>query len=416
MDLRFISFIAAFTVSGMAAAQIGTGASVNQNGGIGTGVYVTPDNNNGIGNGASVNNGIGNGASVNNSSNDNHGFFHFGDGQNGNNNGNRNTGYSNNGNNNNGNNGNHGNNGNNSRHHHTDPWRPTPRPGTYVPEPSHGIDVEQREHADVQVQRATVFVDIYSYKHISSDCQTWAMALHNKVVNGLIDTHRINVIDISGQNGYDIYDGDNDRDGSILRARRQRMRQAGGTYALEIQVCGMDCHREINRRDPRMPRWTAEMEYYIRLVDLATGQVVDERDHDPSSDYATQNDPNRAIDLMNAYATERAKYMALNDFHISGDVLQVISLKGSQAKEVAINVGSEAGAVSGTKFDVYAANYVGGQLVKEKIGRIKVHEVKGPRLAYAKVKDGGEAIYQFYHSGRQDRLYIETGEPGIFDY
>jgi hypothetical protein len=394
MSIRFLTLAAAMLVSGMAMAQIGNGATVNQNRntGIGTGATV---GNTGIGNGATVSdNGIGSGVTPNtgytigNGATPGNGNNSFGGSRS-----NRNTGYT---------------IGNGAR-----PRRPQPRPGIYDPDK---VDVEMLSQGHVRANRATVFFDLYSYDNISRRYLPWVEALHNKIVNGLHDTHRVNVIDVSGQNGLDIYDSSRDRDGNILRERRNWMRQKGGTYALEVQISGMDCYTEPNRRDPEHPRWTAEVNYTMRLVDLATGQLLDQKTYDPASDYATTDDQSRAVDMMNTYVAERAKYITLNDFHISGSVLQIIDLKNSQAKQVAINVGVNDGVVRGTKFNVYQAVEVGGQMVKEKIGQIKVSEVKGPNVAYAKVKKGGDVIYQFYHAQRPDRLYIETGEPGLFDY
>lgn len=430
MKIRFFALAAAVLVSGMATAQIGSGATVdqNRNTGIGSGATTnqggmfSPDNsgvntgvtvgNNGIGSGVTVgNNGIGNGATVSDNgigsgvtvngdrntgggmhigaSTDNRRTGHFG----GHRSRSNNDGYS---------------IGNGAR-----PRYPQPRPGVYDPD---NVEADMLKSGHMRTNRATVFFDLYSYDNISYSYQPWVVALHNKIVNGLHDTHRINVVDVSGQNGLDIYDSSRDRDGNILRERRNWMRQKGGTYALEVQIVGMNCYAEPNHRDPSRPTWTAEVNYRMRLVDLATGQLLDQKSYDPSSDYATMGDQKNAIDLMNMYVAERAKYITLNDFHISGSVMQIIDLQRDEAKKVAINVGVNDGVVRGTKFNVYQASIIGGQMVKEKIGQIKVDEVRGPNLAYAKVKKGGDAIYDFYHAQRPDRLYIETGEPGFFEY
>jgi hypothetical protein len=395
---------------------IGQGATVNNNSGIGQGATVnnnsqigqgaTPQNNGQIGQGATPNNSqIGNGATPqNNQGTGRRGLYDslFGGNSNNNNNG-RNTGYN--------------NNGNQNQRGNGRPRRPKPRPGIFSqPESERPLRIDQLKVGNTTAQRATVYVDIYAYGNFNNELYPWATALHNDVVNGLIETGRVNVVDLAGDNSYDVYNGERDRDGSILRARRQRMRTAGGTYALEIQLNGLNIYPERNHRDPSRVVWTAEMDYHMRLVDLSSGEVIDRKDYNPTQDYTQMSGRTEAMEVMDARVASQAKYMTLNDFHISGTVIQITNLKNNQAKEVAISVGPAEGAVRGTKFNVYKASYVGGQLVRDKIGKLKVHAIKGDHLTYAKVTNGGEDIYEFYHMQEPGQLYIETGEPGLFDY
>ncbi|MEF9924109.1 MAG: hypothetical protein RR061_07340 [Muribaculaceae bacterium] len=233
--------------------------------------------------------------------------------------------------------------------------------------------------------------------------------LHDKVVNALRYTDRVNVGEVNDIMELRAYSPNNNNPVEYMRNRYDIMNKQGYYYSLECDVSRIDARWEESSK-----KWVGVTSYTIKLIDTRTGNTAYSLKYNEKDSEYRNEVPEKAITYSLDYVGSRIRTFIFDNFRIQGQILQVISLKKEdEVKEVAINVGPENTAQKGTKFEVYIISKFAGQETTKKIGEIKIEEVKGAQLSLAKVTKGGKEIKIAADKG--ETMMILSAKSGFWD-
>lgn len=273
-------------------------------------------------------------------------------------------------------------------------------------------------------EKATVIVDyFYAGDNVRRIDFQWIDMLRNDIIKELLNTGRVIVVDATSQANLNYMPrGYNENN---MRNRLSTLRSNGGaTYVVQGDVSWIDINRigDSNSHGRHSKRsdddvFDAHMGYNIRFIDIQTGEILGQTTADPKDGSVRTSDPAKSMSTITGRAASEIRRFLIDNVSITGQLLEVLQTKtskhGEEAKTVAINLGSENGATGGVKFDVMIERNIAGHIVKDKIGKIKVTEVKGSDISYAEVKDGGIEILQALRSG--NKLLIKSSKAGFWD-
>jgi hypothetical protein len=271
--------------------------------------------------------------------------------------------------------------------------------------------------------KATVIVDyFYVSNHVENYDIRWVDMLRNEIIHELMNSGRVNVVDAVSVESLN-YSPQSYSESSAM-SRLHTLSSHGGKYVVQGDIDYVDIRR-INKNDSRGVRsknndntvYDARIGYNIRLIDISTGKILGQTIADPKNGSVLTSTPEKSMETVTGRAATAMRRMLIDNISISGQLLQVINTKTkkgvTEAKTVAVNVGSANGATSGIKFDVYISHNIAGHTVSDKIGVVKISEVKGVDISYAEVKKGGADILSAMNSGA--KLTIVSSKAGFWD-
>lgn len=207
-------------------------------------------------------------------------------------------------------------------------------------------------------------------------------------------------------------------------SRLNTLRTHGGKYVVQGDIEFVDIRR-ISRNGSRGVRsrngsdaeYDARIGYTLRLIDISTGEILGQTTADPKVGSVHTSSPEKSMESVTGRAANEMRRMLIDNISITGQLLEVLTTKMKkgveEAKTVAVNVGSSNGAASGVKFDVCISRNIAGHRVTDKIGIIKISEVKGTDISYAEVKKGGAQILSAIRKGA--KLTIKSSKAGFWD-
>jgi curli biogenesis system outer membrane secretion channel CsgG len=271
--------------------------------------------------------------------------------------------------------------------------------------------------------KATVIVDyFYVGGHVRNNEYKWVDMLRNDIIHELVSTGRVTVVDAANEAslnyaplGYNETNANN---------RLNTLRTHGGKYVVEGDIDYVDIRR-ISNNNSRGVRskngddavYDTRIGYTLRLIDISTGEILGQTKSDPEDGSVHTSSPEKSMETVTGRAATAMRRMLINDIAITGQVLEVINTKAKkgveEAKTVAVNVGTGNGAAEGVKFDVFISREIAGHKVSDKIGQIKISEVKGQDISYADVRKGGADILAAMRSGA--KLTIKSSKAGFWD-
>lgn len=263
--------------------------------------------------------------------------------------------------------------------------------------------------------KSTVIVDFfYAGNGVRNNDLGWINMLRNDIVNELMSTGRVKVIDAASmtklQYSPQAYNE------SSENSRLSTLRSNGATYVVQGDVEYIDINR-IRLDNSKDYVYDARIGYNIRFIDANTGELLGQTIADPKDGSVHCSTPQKSMESVTGRAATAMRRILIDDISITGQVLELIDTKttkrGEEAKTIAVNVGSDNGATRGVKFDVYVTHNIAGHKVSDKIGKVKITEVKGSDISYAQVKDGGVAILEAIHNGV--KLSIKSSKAGFWD-
>jgi hypothetical protein len=271
--------------------------------------------------------------------------------------------------------------------------------------------------------KATVIVDyFYVSNHVRNHDYRWVDMLRNEIIKVMISTGRVKVVDSASESSLNYTPrGYSDSNAS---SRLNTLRNHGGKYVVQGDIEAVDIRR-ISNNNSRGVRsrngddalYDARILYTIRLIDISTGEILGQTIADPKVGSVHMSTPEKSMECVTERAANEVRRILIDNISITGQLLEVINTKTKkgveEAKTVAVNVGSANGAARGVKFDVCITRNVAGHRVTDKIGSIKITEVKGADISYAEVKKGGADILSALHSGA--KLSIKSSKAGFWD-
>ena len=271
--------------------------------------------------------------------------------------------------------------------------------------------------------KATVIVDyFYAGSHVSRNDYGWIDMLRNDIIKELIGTGRVSVVDAASVSDLNyIPQGYNE---NSVTSRLRTLKSHGGRYVVlgdieyvDIQRINTTNSRAVRSRDNSNNVYDARIGYNLRLIDIATGEILGQTIADPKDGSVRMSTPEKSMESVTGRAATEMRRILIDGIAITGQMLQVLDTKVKkgveEAKTVALNVGSDNGAAAGVKFDVFTTRYIAGHKVSDKIGKVKITEVKGSDISYAIVKDGGSKILEAMRNG--DKLTIKSSKAGFWD-
>lgn len=242
-----------------------------------------------------------------------------------------------------------------------------------------------------------VCVDEFGYN--TSIGTNWVTNLRNNVIEGILKTGRVKVIDITTIKDLP----------TVNEERLAKIREYGADVLLKGHYNSLDC--QAKTKDGKTHYETAS-DFTLTLENTETGEIISTQNFKntwSSGETAKESITSAlkgAIDDMRKFVDDNFKMEA-----IIKALDQVHPKKG--AKTVYISVGSDAGVqvgsggmntllnagVSGASiFDVYQEIEIAGEKATKLIGTVKAKEVMGANLTLCTVTKGGVEIQKAFEN------------------
>lgn len=256
-----------------------------------------------------------------------------------------------------------------------------------------------------------VCVDEFGYN--SSIGTNWVTNLRNNVMEGILKTGRVRVIDITTLKDLP----------TVQQDRLAKINEFGADILLQGHYNSLDC--QAKTKDGKTNYETAS-DFTLTLVSTESGEIIGTQNFKntwSSGETAKESITSAlkgAIDDMRKFVDDHFKMEA-----VIKALDQIHPKKG--AKTVYISVGSDAGVqvggggmntilnagVSGASiFDVYQEIEVAGEKATKLIGTIKAKEVMGANLTLCTVTKGGVEIQKAFENNIK-LIVISRAAKGI---
>jgi hypothetical protein len=271
--------------------------------------------------------------------------------------------------------------------------------------------------------KATIIVDyFYVSNHVRNYDYRWVDMLRNDIIKELMSTGRVIVVDAASESS--LHYSPRGYSENNASSRLNTLRTHGGKYVVQGDIDYVDIQRISNNgsrgvrsRSGNDAVYDARIGYTIRLIDISTGEILGQTIADPKVGSVRTSTLEKSMETVTGRAANEMRRMLIDNIAITGQLLEVLNTKTKKGVEaamtVAVNVGSGNGAAPGVKFDVCITRNIAGHSVSDKIGVIKISEVKGTDISYATVKKGGAEILSAMRSGA--KLTIKSSKAGFWD-
>lgn len=211
-----------------------------------------------------------------------------------------------------------------------------------------------------------------------SESQQWVMMLKSSILQGLTSTGRIDVIDGQSVSGLSA---------NTAEALVQ-LKSTGAEYLLEAQLESINVESDyINNKT----LYKAKTQYAYQLYSIADGSTVySNRDYHYGN--STQ-DRNAAITDSFGLVDNEIVSMVNNVFRVTGEIKAINETHPKKGiVSVYLGAGANDGVAKGNIFEIFKIMDVAGEKITEKIGEMKVEEVKTGSLSLCKVTKGGKEL------------------------
>lgn len=231
--------------------------------------------------------------------------------------------------------------------------------------------------------KKAVCVDNFSYA--SGIGTNWVTNLRNVVIEGLIATGRVDVLDIKTLS--DLPDKEEER--------LNQLREKGVQVLIKGHYNSLDC--KAKTKDGKTKYETAS-DFTLTLIDLETGATT--ATQTIKNTWYSGSTEEESITKAIQEATDDMKKFVDNNFKMEAVIKaldQVDPKKG--VKSVYISVGSDAGIQPGQMFDVFQEIEIAGEKATKQIGTAKAKEVVNARMTLCTISKGGVEIKEAFDNG-----------------
>lgn len=206
----------------------------------------------------------------------------------------------------------------------------------------------------------------------------WVAKMRSSILQGLTSTGRLDVVDGTTINGLPSATSD-----AILK-----LKEAGVQYYLEATLETITTSTESYNGKTS---YKAKMEYSYQLYDVSSGATVSNM---KDSHYgSSQNGYDAAIADSFGLVDNDVVSMVNNVFRVSAEIKAVNETHPKKGiKSVYLGAGSSDGVAKDNIFEIFKVMDVAGEKITEKIGEMKVVEVKSANLSLCNIIKGGKEL------------------------
>ena len=228
-------------------------------------------------------------------------------------------------------------------------------------------------------QKRTIVLGQTTGSNVSSQ---WISALRNSILQGLTATNRLNVVDGSSMQNLS----------TQTATALTQLKETEAEYLMEAEIVSLTTSSETSSYTNKLS-YKAKLEYAYRLYNVTTGEIIaNERETHYGSSYdnydAAINSSlslvdNDIVKMVNSYFRVVAEIKAINESNPKKGVISVY-----------VSAGSSDGVEKDNILEVFKLMEVAGEQITEKIGEMKVVEVKNANLSLCKVTKGGKELQE----------------------
>lgn len=206
----------------------------------------------------------------------------------------------------------------------------------------------------------------------------WVAKMRSSILQGLTSTGRLDVVDGAAINGLP----------SVTSEAILKLKEAGMQYYLEATVETITTSTETY---DGKTSYKAKMEYTYQLYDVSSGATVSNmKDYHYGSSTSGYD---AAIADSFGLVDNDIVSMVNNVFRVSAEIKAVNETHPKKGiKSVYLGAGSSDGVTKGNIFEIFKVMDVAGEKITEKIGEMKVVEVKSANLSLCNVIKGGKEL------------------------
>lgn len=208
--------------------------------------------------------------------------------------------------------------------------------------------------------------------------QQWIMMLRSSILQGLTSTGRIDVVDGQSVSGLSSNTAD----------ALQQLRGTAAEFLMEAQLEGISVDSEYNNGKTY---YKAKTQFAYQLYYIADGSTAySNRDYHYGNSTQDRNAAiaesfglvdNDIVAMVNNVFRVTAEIKAINESHPKRGIISVY-----------LGAGSNDGVAKGNIFEIFKVMEVAGEQITQKIGEMKVEEIKTGTLSVCKVTKGGKEL------------------------
>ena len=239
--------------------------------------------------------------------------------------------------------------------------------------------------------KPTVCIDEFSYNtRIGSN---WVTVLRSNVAKGLLQTGRLNVVDIRDMSE------PADVESDFLK----------GLYDDNIDVLVKGHFNSLvckSQRYDGVQMYEAGVDYTLTLVDTYTGNTIASHTFQGTSSVGKTEAESISKSLENATVI-RMKKLVEDNFKVEALIKELDEIDPKKgAKTVYVTLGANDGIQAGQTFDVYQEIEVAGEVGSRLIGTAKAKEVLGGGITLCTISKGGIEIKNAFD--KEQKLIVVT--------
>lgn len=206
----------------------------------------------------------------------------------------------------------------------------------------------------------------------------WVAKMRSSILQGLTSTGRLDVVDGAAMNGLP----------SVTSEAILKLKEADIQYYLEATLETITTSKETY---DGKSSYKAKMEYTYQLYDVSLGATVSNM---KDSHYGSStNGYDAAIADSFGLVDNDIVSMVNNVFRVSAEIKAVNETDPRKGiKSVYLGAGSSDGVTKGNIFEIFKVMESAGDKITEKIGEMKVVEVKSASLSLCNVIKGGKEL------------------------
>lgn len=206
----------------------------------------------------------------------------------------------------------------------------------------------------------------------------WVAKMRSSILQGLTSTGRLDVVDGAAMNGLP----------SVTSEAILKLKEADIQYYLEATLETITTSTETY---DGKSSYKATMEYTYQLYDVSSGATVSNMKY---SHYGfSTNGYDAAIADSFGLVDNDIVSMVNNVFRVSAEIKAVNETHPKKGiKSVYLGAGSSDGVTKDNIFEIFKVMDVAGEKITEKIGEMKVVEVKSANLSLCYVINGGKEL------------------------
>lgn len=258
--------------------------------------------------------------------------------------------------------------------------------------------------------KLNVFIDYFSRP--SSVPFQYAEVVRNEVMNAIHNSKRVNLIDVDSRDILKIEQSRRE-EGAVAGENLERMAkmtQEGADLLLMGVIDGITITENVSKDSKGNVSKTYEPVYAftLKVINPKDGKIIHtEAIKAPNGIFdltgftIIAHSPEEAVTAYSKIIPRKLRKFINTAFPLVGEVLDFGEESKGEVKTLYTNLGTDAGASKGQKYDVREVRTIAGRESRKIIGEIEITDVEGDDISLARVKKGGKEIYASKQGGNR---------------